>query len=280
MSHVYISADMEGIAGIATLDQVARGGFGYARAQRLMTNEANAAIAGAFDGGATEVTINDSHGTMDNLLPDELDPRARLIIGSPKTQCMAEGVTAAHDVAIFLGYHAPAGGPGVLAHTFSSHFTEVRVNGTPVSEADVNALQLAALGVPLGLITGDDIICAQVQQAFPGVRTAVVKQSHGWSAVDSMSPQSAGELIRREAAATVSGSGVVPPLPPRLFLEVDLPNQTAAELAAGIPGMARSGQFTVSRAVDDPTELVGLIVVLYSIAASSVQSRQAIVTRR
>ncbi|GAA3166939.1 hypothetical protein GCM10020255_053070 [Rhodococcus baikonurensis] len=109
--HVYISVDMEGIAGIATLDQTIRGGGGYHRAQMLMTAETNAAIAGAFDAGATSVLVNDSHGTMDNLLHADLDPRARLIFGTPKMQCMAEGLTSDHDVALFVGYHAPAGGP-------------------------------------------------------------------------------------------------------------------------------------------------------------------------
>ena len=132
---VYISVDMEGVAGIATFDQVARGGHGYPRAQELMTAETNAAIAGAFDGGATTVVVNDSHGTMDNLIHEQLDPRARLVFGSPKAQCMAEGLTADCDVALFVGYHAPAGAPGVLAHTFSSHFTEVRLGGRAVSEA-------------------------------------------------------------------------------------------------------------------------------------------------
>ena len=125
--HVYISVDMEGIAGIATLDQIVRGGHGYKRAQALMTAEANAAIAGAFDAGAQSVLVNDSHGTMDNFLHAELDPRARVLFGSPKLQCMAEGLTAEHDVALFVGYHAPAGGPGVLAHTFSALFTDVRL---------------------------------------------------------------------------------------------------------------------------------------------------------
>ncbi|MCD2106251.1 M55 family metallopeptidase [Rhodococcus erythropolis] len=149
--HVYISVDMEGIAGIATLDQIVRGGHGYQRAQALMTAEANAAIAGAFDAGAQSVLVNDSHGTMDNLLHAELDPRTRVLFGSPKLQCMAEGLTAEHDVALFVGYHAPAGGPGVLAHTFSALFTDVRLDGRTVSESDVNSLYAATHGVPVGL---------------------------------------------------------------------------------------------------------------------------------
>jgi D-amino peptidase len=91
---VYISVDMEGVTGIATADQVVRGGHAYPLAQRLMTAEANAAIEGAFAGGAERVVVNDSHGSMDNLLHEELDPRARLIFGTPKLDCMAEGLSA------------------------------------------------------------------------------------------------------------------------------------------------------------------------------------------
>src|SRR3954447_17587878 len=123
---VFVSVDMEGVAGVATLDQIIRGGSGYARAQELMTAEANAAIRGAFAGGATEVLVNDSHGTMDNLIHDRLDPRTRVVFGAPRASCMVQGVTRDDDVAVFVGYHAAAGAEGVLSHTFSINFTELR----------------------------------------------------------------------------------------------------------------------------------------------------------
>ena len=282
MTEVFISVDMEGVAGIATLDQVARGGSAYPAAQRLMTLEANAAIAGAFEGGATAVTVNDSHGTMDNFLLELLDPRAEVVTGLPKMQCMAEGARAEHDVAFFIGYHAPAGGAGVLAHTFSSHFTQVRVNGAVASEASINALQLAALGVPLGLVSGDDVICAEIAKNFPSARTVQVKTAHGWSATRTVSPARSSELIRDAARAAVGDWQSLPAavLPERFELQVDMPNQTAAEMAAGIPGMFRLDDRTVGRDVTDPDELVGLITVLYSLAASAVQSRMAVVNRR
>src|SRR3954463_9028131 len=121
---VFISVDMEGVAGVATFDQIVRGGTGYARAQELMTAETNAAIRGAFAGGATEVLVNDSHGTMDNLLHNHLDPRARLVFGAPRASCMVQGITPDDAMALFIGYHAAAGSHGTLAHTFSSNFTE------------------------------------------------------------------------------------------------------------------------------------------------------------
>ncbi|MGO4806833.1 M55 family metallopeptidase [Arthrobacter sp. 2MCAF15] len=279
---VYISVDMEGIAGIATLDQVVRGGFGYPRAQELMTAETNAAIEGAYDGGATVVVVNDSHGTMDNLIHEQLDPRARLVFGSPKAQCMAEGLTADCDIALFLGYHAPAGAPGVLAHTFSSHFTEVRLGGRPVSEAEVNALYAASLGVPVGLVTGDDIICELVESVMPDAKTVQVKVAHGWSATDSIAPSVARELIRAAAAETVRGAASLPrpELPGELVLEVDMPTPLAAEFALGVPGVERIGDRTVRRRVQTVSEVLGLINVNYELAASAMRSKMAVINRR
>lgn len=279
---VYISVDMEGVAGVATLDQVARGGTGYARAQELMTDEANAAIAGAFDAGATRVLVNDSHGTMDNLLASRLDPRARLLTGLPKVDCMAEGISSHHDVALFVGYHAAAGERGVLAHTFSSHFGQVRLNGEVVSEADVNALQLAVAGVPLGLVTGDDVTCLRSTSRFAGVVVAEVKRAHGWSAADSLSPIRAQKLVQERAAQAVSAAPDLqsPSLPEQLELEVDLPNETATEMAAMIPGVDRIDTRVVRATLTDPAELVGLIVVLYQLSAMGVSARTAIINRR
>lgn len=279
--HAYISIDMEGVAGIATLDQIVRGGHGYRRAQELMTGEANAAIAGAFEGGATEVTINDSHGTMDNLIHAELDPRARVIFGSPKLDCMAEGLSPEHGIALFIGYHAAAGAPGILAHTFSSSFTEVRVNGVPVSEADVNALQAAAVGVPVGLLTGDDMICEAVARSLPGIETVAVKRAKGYNAADSLSPAESQRLISGAAARVVSeaSSFSLPQIPETLEVEVDLPNASAAEQAAMIPHAERSADRTVKFVAGSPREVISFVLVCYQFAAIALRSLLPLIHR-
>ncbi|GII95008.1 M55 family metallopeptidase [Sinosporangium siamense] len=278
---VYISIDMEGVAGIATFDQVARGGHGYRAAMKLMTGEANAAIAGAFDAGADSVVVNDSHGTMDNLLHEELDPRARVVFGSPKLDCMAEGISEDHDVALFLGYHAAAGGPGVLAHTYSSHFTQIRLNGRPVSEAEVNALQAAAVGVPVGLVTGDDIICAAVRERLPKVHTVEVKTAHGVYAADSLSPTVARERIRTAAAEAVASAGSLLPvdLPDELHLEIDMPNAAAAELGGLIPTVTHTTDRTLTGHFSTPRELLGVIVVAAELAAGTTRTRANLISR-
>ena len=138
---VYISVDMEGIAGVVHVDQTRRSGHDYERARRWMTAEADAAIQGAFDGGATGVLVNDSHGDMRNLVLEELDPRAELISGSLKPLSMVQGVGAAFGCALFVGYHAGAGTrAGILDHTYYGRVVaRCRVNRRDWNETAINA---------------------------------------------------------------------------------------------------------------------------------------------
>lgn len=278
---VYISIDMEGLAGVATHDQVLRGGHGYRHAQALMTAEANAAIEGAFAGGADSVMVNDSHGTMDNLLQEQFDTRARLVLGAPKLDCMAEGLTAEHQVALFVGYHAAAGARGVLAHTFSSQLIEVRLNGAAVSEAEVNALQAAVVGVPVGLLTGDDVMCRRARDVLPGVRTVEVKQARGTCSAISMAPADACGLIRQAAASAVSNAGDLRPVevPEVLEAEVDMPLVIAAENGAMMPGVQRVADRTLRASCTRPREVVGFVMLCAQLADNALRAR-AVLTGR
>jgi D-amino peptidase len=279
---VFVSVDMEGVAGVATLDQILRGGHGYPRAQQLMTAEANAAIRGAFSAGADEVVVNDSHGLMDNLLPDALDPRARLINGAPKPSCMVQGLNRDHDVALFVGYHAAASEIGVLAHTFSINFTELRVNGEPISEAYVNGVLAAYAGVPVGLVTGDAQICGVAEKMFPGVVTATVKVPEGFAAADSLHPSVACDLIEDAAAQAVRLTGQLQPLalPDSFVVEVDFASQLAADYARNVPGSERVGAHSVRRAAADPDELMQVIASWYYLAALAAQQIGMVTARR
>ena len=136
---IYISVDMEGVAGVVHEDQTnpvdPRCAGEYARFRRLMTDEANAAITGALEGGATRVVVNDSHWTMRNLLAEALHPEAELVSGSPKLGSMMEGVELGFDAALFVGYHARAGTMhATIDHTYTDRIHEVRLNGRPAGE--------------------------------------------------------------------------------------------------------------------------------------------------
>jgi len=256
VTSVFISIDMEGIAGIAALPQVWRGSDDFPAARLLMTKEANAAVQGAFQGGATTVVVNDSHGDMYNLLAEEMDPRAELLIGSPKVPwSMMQGFGPQFAVALFIGYHAAAGTEAaVLDHTYSGRLLyDVRINGESVSEADLNAALAGTYGVPVGLVTGDDKICAQAATRIPGIRTVSVKESYGRGVAKSLHPVAAREAIRAAAAEAVAGASELVPfvIPPPIVLEADTANTSSAELCALAPGVERAGPRTVRFATED-----------------------------
>ncbi len=249
-----------------------------------MTAEANAAIRGAFAGGADEVVVNDSHGTMDNLLHDRLDPRARLVFGAPRPSCMVQGISREDTLAVFVGYHAAAGAHGVLAHTFSSNFTELRVNGLAMSEAEVNGLFAGSLGVPVGVLTGDDQICQLAEKAFPGIATVPVKQAEGQASTSTLHPHVACDLIEQAVSAAVGVSDVgdvaPTPVPDQLSLEIDFASPLAADLAGTVPGSHRLTARTLQREVDDPAELLSLVMSWYYLSSLAAQQTAALAFRR
>ena len=243
---VFISIDMEGVAGVATREQCRRGADDYPMGRRLMTAEANAAIEGSIEGGARHVVLRDAHGDMANLLPAELDRRAELIHGSPSALSMMEGIDSRpFGVALFVGYHAGTGvEAGVLAHTYSgASFADVRLNDRSMTETELNALLAGQHGVPVGLVTGDDKICALAQRRLPGVRVAEVKRGHGFNVAASQHPEAACDLIRREAVSAVEDAqGLTPTTEDGPFhLEVDLTTLRRAEVCAMPPGVERDG---------------------------------------
>jgi D-amino peptidase len=246
---VFVSVDMEGIAGITTMRQVTRGTDDYPRSRQLMTDEANAAVAGAFEGGAKRVVVSDSHGDMGNLLPDRLDRRAELVAGTPKLPwSMLTGIGPDFAVALFIGYHAGGGvEAAVMDHTYTSYFFDVRVNGDQWNETHLNAALAGSFGVPVGLVTGDDKCCDQAKR-LKGVRTVAVKKGMGRHVSSSLSPHVAHERIRRaalEATKTANEALVFRPKPP-FELEVDMITTACTEIAALAPGTQRTGPRTVA----------------------------------
>jgi D-amino peptidase len=253
---VYISVDMEGIAGISHPGPTNRGDSGYPAAAVLMVGEANAAIEGAFRGGATEVVVNDSHGGMYNLPPLELDPRARLIQGQ-KAWSMVSGADRGFGVALFVGYHARAGDPlGTIAHTYSGRPIATSLNGKPVGESGLNAIALGAWGVPVGLVCGDDRVARETQAWFPWAERVVVKEGFGRNAAASVHPLAAREAVRAGAERAVqralAGEMRTLVLEPPYVIEAVYHHAGQADFAAIVPGAERFGDTGVRFSADDP----------------------------
>ncbi len=177
---VYISADIEGIGCVVRSEHSSPGGREYERARRFMTAEVNAAAGGAFAAGATEVVIADSHNVGLNLIPEVLDERVRLIMGSPRPLAMMEGIDRGFDAAIFIGYHGRAGtADAVIAHTFTGRIAEVRMNDLILGEIGISALLAGCYGVPVVFMAGDAAGCREAEALLPGLATVAVKQGIG-----------------------------------------------------------------------------------------------------
>jgi D-amino peptidase len=253
---VYISVDMEGMAGAVVGDHM--GGTGdYMRFRKIMTAESNAAVQGAFDGGATQVVVNDSHGPMTNILIEELHEEAELVSGLNKPMLQLEGIEDGFDALFFVGYHQrEGGGEGVMNHTILGRVVyEIRVNGEPVDEAALNAAAAGAYGVPVALVTGDDAVCADAEARFPGVVTAPVKHAIDRYATRSMTPKKAQQLISARGAEAMEAvrSGRVQPYTAKVpvAIELDFKVTAAAHMASLIPGVDRRGPRGVTISGDD-----------------------------
>jgi D-amino peptidase len=253
---------MEGVAGISHGKPTGRGDDLYPQAVDLMTGEANAAIEGACAGGATEVTVNDSHGQMFNLTPEKLDPRARLVQGKKPFSMVEAARDAAFDVALFVGYHARAGHPrGTLAHTYTGIVTLATVNDRSVTEAAMNAVYLGALGIPVGLVSGDDALAEELADWLPWAELVVVKRGVSFQAADSLHPSRARDLIRDASQRAVERAGAADSelrplrLDGVLRLAIDFRHGGQADIAATIPGFDRVGDRGISYEADDAVTL-------------------------
>jgi len=245
---------MEGIAGVVTSSQTGPGGHDYEWARRLMLGEANAAIAAAFDAGATEVLVNDSHGPQTNLQPDQLDRRASLITGQPKPMGMTQGLDSTFDAAIFIGYHAHGSeAQSVLGHTFTGALKHVRLNGQEVGEYGLNGMVAGHFGVPVVLISGDDKIAAEARAFFPGIEAVVVKQGIAFTAARTLHPEEARARIAAGVKAALGRRASIRPvrLQTPITLEIELAQMSWADAAANVPGMTRVNGVTVRYVAPD-----------------------------
>ncbi|MFL5402410.1 MAG: M55 family metallopeptidase [Gemmatimonadales bacterium] len=269
---VYISVDMEGIAGVVHEDQTdpteARHSGEYNRFRRLMTNEANAAIAGALETGATAVLVNDSHWLMRNLLAEELDPKAELMSGGPKRLSMVEGIDGGFDQAMFIGYHARAGTRrATIDHTYTSRVYEARINDRPVGELALNAAMAGVHGVPVALVSGDQALAAEAKALLPGVETVVVKEAVGRFAAKSLAPSVACQRIRAGAVAALRRTHALFTFPPPIRLEVDFIVSQMADMAELVPGSKRTGGRSVDYTGDDYQEVFRAWRAMYNLAS-------------
>jgi D-amino peptidase len=255
---VFISVDMEGVAGLINWDETSEGGPDYPLFRRLMTEEANAAIAGALDAGATEIVVRDAHNSARNILPDLLRPEARLIREWNGPLSMMEGIDKTFDAVVFIGYHARAGTPdAVLKHTMSLALYDVILDGVRVPEGAWNAAIAGYFDVPVVFLSGDSAICKQIKEIIGPIETAAVKEGIG-SAASMIHPTKARELIQKGVATALRNLKSFRPYKPTspYKLEIVFTDEHQALRASWIPGAVRTSERSVAFASSDFMDIV------------------------
>ena len=266
---IFVSTDIEGTAGIVDWQQVLGPGPEYELGRRLLLDEVNAAIDGAVEAGATEILVNDSHWTMQNLPPAELHGGASYLSGKHKTLYMMEGLGPEHDAVFMVSYHGSIGhGRAILGHTYNpGAIWEVRLNGTVTGESGLNALVALSHGVPVALITGDQATADEAPAFMPRIETVVVKRSVSRFAAENLHPERACELIRAGARRALERLGELGP--PRIDLpatiEVTFLTADMAEAATALRGVERTADRGVTFTNDDPLALYRTFVTIVAL---------------
>ncbi len=255
---VFISVDMEGIAGVVTAEQLGPSGFEYQRFREFMTAEALAAVEAAKEAGADEIVVADSHGNGLNLLIERFPSDVTVIRAWPRPLGMMQGIDSTFAAAIFIGYHASTANPaGVRAHTFSSaNYAGFRANGRELSEGGWNATIAGHFGVPVVLISGDEAAVAELQAVAPGVETAVVKHSISFHAAATATPQAAQALIRLKVKQALARRQSIKPVPRATPVSVELTfkNYMPSVLLSYLPLFTRVGSHAVRFQARDAVE--------------------------
>ena len=256
---VFISADMEGVAGVVTADQLGPTGFEYGRFREFMTAEVLAAIQGARDAGATTILVADAHGNGLNLLVERLPDDVTLVRAWPRPLAMMEGIDSSFDAAVFIGYHSSTTSlTGVRAHTMSSAtLTGVSLNGIAMPEAGINAAIAGHFGVPVVAISGDDAAVAEAQALIGRMEGAVVKRAIGFHSAATMTPAAAQALIREKVKAGVARRGELRPylLAKPVRLDIGFKHYRPAEILSYLSIVTRTTSHSIRFMGKDMVEI-------------------------
>jgi D-amino peptidase len=252
---VLISVDMEGTTGVTCPDDVRPNTPGWSHFRNIMTDEANAAVEGFLQGGATEFLVNDSHSSMRNLQIDRLHPKATLLSGRHKQYSMMEGIDSGVDAVAFVGYHTGAGKQGILSHTYLGNtYTGVWLNEFECSEGYLNSLLAAQFGAPIVLVTGDDLTVAETKKYVPDVHAVAVKTCVDRYSAICLPPEVTMKAIT--AAAKASIANIKKPAQPKgpFTFRIQFDSTQPVIAATAIPFVKQTGDREVSFTLDTITD--------------------------
>ncbi|MFQ6097222.1 MAG: M55 family metallopeptidase [Armatimonadota bacterium] len=213
---VYMMTDLEGVAGVYDWENRQDDSHDNfekrMRFRRLLTGEVNAAIEGLFEGGATQVIVNDGHGAGYTIDFEAIDPRARVIHGHERPFWLPL-LDQSCDATCIVGAHAKARTKNAcLCHTMSTAIRDYSVNGVSIGEMGLQALIAGHYGVPFTFVAGDEHACVEMEELIPGVATAPVKTGLSPRSAVALPPDRARALIRERAEASMALVRTIEPL--------------------------------------------------------------------
>ncbi|MEV8363525.1 M55 family metallopeptidase [Streptomyces niveus] len=273
---ILISADMEGATGVTWPADVLPGTPQWERCRTLFTSDVNAAVLGFLDGGADEVLINEAHWSMRNLLLEELDGRAQLLTGRHKSLSMVEGVQHGDvDAIAFVGYHTGAGTEGVLAHTYlANSITGVWLGGVRASEGLLNAHVVAEYGVPVVLVTGDDLTCRDADGYAPDARKVAVKDHVSrYAAVCRTPARTAADIRAAAQEATALAVRYEPVVGGPFTVELEFDAEHLCGAATVVPGVVRAGERRVAYTSETMYEGIRTFKAVTTIVSAAVEEQ-------
>jgi D-amino peptidase len=263
---IYISVDMEGVAGVVTADQLGPGGFEYDRFRHFMTNETMAAVYAANAAGATEIVVSDSHGNGESLLIEEFTKNVRIVRSWPRHGSMMAGLDSTFDATLFIGYHASTTNMhGVRAHTFSSaHFTRVALNGNGVSEGEFNAAYAGALGVPVIFASGDDAAMEELKSRLGNIETVETKKNLSFHSAETLTPEASCERINAGVKAALGRLHDFRPyvIKTPVTLEISFKNYLPAQMLSYLRIVQRVDSHTIRFVGKDMAEVSDFVDVV------------------
>ncbi len=256
---IYISADIEGVAGTTEWAETEKGKAAYEEFRAQMTAEVAAACEGALEAGATEIWVKDAHDSACNLLAAQLPHEVKLIRGWARHPfSMVTGLDETFRAVMMIGYHAPAASDAnPLAHTMNTGITYLKINAQLTSEFLLHAYAASLKRVPVVFVSGDAGLCRHVQSLNPHIGTCAVKEGIGNLTVN-LHPRRAIQAIRDGARQALTGdlSRCLLPLPEHFHVEIRYRDHGTAYRAAFFPGVQADGPHTVSFEATDYFEVL------------------------
>jgi len=260
---IYLSADIEGVAGIAHLPSTGPGRFEYDLGRKWMTEEVVAAIEAVKEMGATEIVVSDGHGSAHNLLLDSLPADVRVVRSWPRPFIQMQGVESGpYEAVILIGHHASnMSQDGILAHTYTLAFRDIKLNDVSQSETSLNALLAAHFNIPVIFSSGDEAYIRHCRDVLGNIETVVTKFPCGYTAASTLMPKAAQKEIHAGVKRAMARRHEIKPLslPKAYNLSLEFNDRSQPEMWEYLPWVQRGGAYTINVELSDMTEVMKFI---------------------